>query len=270
MTTMAKKHFRIKINLSILLVLTGILLYGYSSFGYVMPAEQILDFMTSNFKGVRTVTLIQSTLQTFKGNEKVFTEQVWLESPDKYFTKPLDRLGERDAIVPDLLYRQLLIANSREKIERILLSLGIDLTKTSFTRLDGVIAYRIGSKDPGSPKLLVEKKRFLPLLLVYKVPGEAGNELKTVRFEDYQKKDKGWYPFEITYKSGDSLVEKYTVQTFQENMPIDASILKTFPEYALPETPEPTGEPGTNNPGTTDVQKEQLKDVIKAFEEQYQ
>lgn len=266
---MSNKLFGNKIRLS-LLVFAGIFLSSHASLAYVMPAEQILDFMSDNFKGLRTVTLIQSTLQTFQGNERVFTEQVWLESPDRYSTKPLDRLGDRNTINPDLLYRQLFMANSRDKIERVLLPLGIDLTKTSFTRFEGAIAYVIGSIEPGSPRLIVEKKRFLPLLMVYRIPGQAENELISVKFEDYQKNDRNWYPFQITYKSGDSLVETYTVQTFQANIPIDSSILKTFPEYALPEVPEPESEPGTPDSENPDIDKERLKNVLKAFEEQYQ
>ena len=270
MTTMVNTFFRVKNKLSMLLLLAGVIVCSYSAFGYVMPAEQILDFMIKNFSGVRTVTLIQSTLQTMGGNEKVFTEQLWLESPDKYSTKALERLAERDIISPDILYWQLFMANDREKIERVLLPLGIDLTKTSFTRLDGEVAYRIGDKDPASPKLIVEKKRFLPLLIIYRSPDRTGNELITVRFEDYQKQDKWWFPFEITYKEGENLIEKYTIQNFQANTPIDSSILKTFPEFELPMVPEPQSESETTGSEAPDIDKGQLQNVIKAFEEQYQ
>ena len=100
-------------------------------------------------------------------------------------------------LAPDIFYRQLFMANDREKIERILQPIGIDLTKTSLTRFNGAIAYRIGGKEPDSPKLIIEKKRFLPLLLIYRIPDKDDTEVITVKFEDYQKKDKGWYPFEI-------------------------------------------------------------------------
>ncbi len=267
---MTKTPFRNKIKSSVVLAFSCILLSSLYSLGYVMPAEQILDFMVKNFIEVRTVTLVQSTLQTAGGSEKVFTEQLWFESPDMYSTKVLDKLGEREIIVPDLLYRQLFLANSSERIERMLKSLGIDLTKTSYMRLDGVIAFRIGGKETDSPKLIVEKNRFLPLMLVYKVPQGTGNLLITVRFEDYQKKDKGWYPFQITYKSGDGLVEKYTIQTFQENISVDPSILKRFPEYVQSETPEPSNEAGTAGPDPVNTDKKRLQNVLKAYEEQYQ
>ncbi len=286
MTKMANILFRIKKKTFLLLSASVIFLGSLTAYGYVMPAEQILDFMIKNFSGFKTVTLIQSTLQTIDSNEKVFTEQIWLESPDKYSTKTLDRMSGRELFAPDILYRQLFVANSREKIERILLPLGIDLTKTSLTRIDGQIAYRIGDREPDSPKLIIEKKRFLPLLIMYRVPDKPESGLITVKFEDYQREDKKWYPFEITYKQGENLIEKYTIQTFQVNIPIDASILNVFPEYELPEMPEPGLEPATVDPAddlsgeikseskedseNPDIDKDRLKNVIKAFEEQYQ
>lgn len=270
MTKLTNIFFRIKNKFFVLFVLSAIFLSSYYSYGYVMPAEQILDYMIKNFSGYNTVTLIQSTLQTVDGNEKVFTEQIWLESPDKYSTKALDRVAERDVIAPDILYRQLFIANPREKIERILLSLGIDLTKTSYTRFEGAIAYQIGRKDPDSPILIIEKERFLPLLIKYRVPDRVDSKLITVKFEEYQEEDKGWYPSEITYEEGENLIEKYTMQNLQVNIPIDASILNQFPEYEVPELPESVdadSKGASNKPG---IDKDRLKNVIKAFEDQYQ
>ena len=297
---MKKIFFHIKAKSALFMIVSAIFLGGLTAYGYVMPADQILDFMIKNFSGFRTVTVIQSTLQTQAWSEKVFTEQLWLESPDKYSIKALDSLSGRDFFAPDILYRQLFLANSREKIERILLPLGIDLSITSYTRFEGEIAFRIGKGEPDSPKLIIEKKRFLPLMIMYKVPDNPESELITVRFDDYQKEGKGWYPYEITYNQGENLVEKYTIQTIQTNIPIDASILNIFPEYELPEVPEPEpmtpidglqddfpdelkrelkedsmnpdSENDSANPdlANPDIDKDRLRNVIKAFEEEYQ
>lgn len=277
---MVKKLFQVKKLLFLSFVITSALSISYYAHSYVMPTEQILGFMVENFSGFRTVSLIQSTLQITETNEKLIKEQIWLESPDKYCLRSIDALDGRNGIVPDLFYRQLFMANDWEKFEKILLPIGIDLTKTSLTRLDGVIAYRIGDKEPDSPKLLVEKESFLPLLLVYRILGEADNALISVSFKDYQKLDSGMYPFEITYKAGDDLTEKYIIQNFQANIPVDAAILSTFPEYELPELPEAEEESevqSAEEPDMSyedevapDVDKERLQNVIKAFEEQYQ
>lgn len=266
-------------------LLIGILFFlstSFSSMAYVMPAEQLLGFVTDNFSGYRSVVLIHSVLRTTPGSEKIFTEQVSLSSPNRYSTKLLDRLGGRENS-PDLTYRQLLMANKTERLEHVLSAIGIDIKTVTYTRMDGKIAFRIGAEDPESPKLFIEKERFIPLLLIYKSPGELNNNLISVRFQDYQKEAKGWYPFEIIYSEDSGLVETYTVQTFEFNVPVDTAVLQQFPELEIPEEmldDEETEKEDeqemikellrkiTEAPGTGDFGIEDFE--IEGFEEQYE
>jgi hypothetical protein len=265
---MAQRHFLNRKKICLYLAVFIIFFRGALALGYVMPEDQILDFMCSNFKAIRKVSIIHSTLQTTGINERVFTEQIWIESPDMYAVKALDRMGNRDQIPPDLIYRQLFVMNSREKLERLLLSIGIDLSQTSLTRLDGVIAMRIGGKDANSPKLIIEKERFLPLLISYRLPGEE--DLVTVIFKDYQRKEVGWHPFEIIYKKGEGLTEKYTVQSLQENNTKEETLVMTrFNEYPLPAKPEPENLTPEQAPDESATGTEHLQDVLKTYEEQY-
>jgi hypothetical protein len=264
---MAQRNFLNRIKRYFYLSVSVIVLQGACAFGYVMPEDQILDFMCSNFKKVRTLSIIRSTLQTSGTNERVFTEQIWLESPDRFSVKALDRMGNRDVISPDLLYGQLFVMNSRERIESLLLSIGVDTSQTSYTRLNGVISFMIGAKGAFNPKLIVEKERFLPLLISYRLPGE--DVTVTVTFMDYHKTVSGWHPFEIIYKKGDSLTEKYTVQSIEENVPVNAMPMSKNTEYNAPQKAEPDKvipEPSTENSETA---TEHLKDVLKTYEEQY-
>jgi hypothetical protein len=105
----------------------------------------------------------------------------------------------------------------------LLLEMGIDVQKVSYTRIDGVVAYRIGETDQASPKVLVEKGRFLPLLLSYKAPGLGGG-LAKVKFVDYRKVEQAWYPFEIFCSTADGTTEKYTVRSLKVNGPVSASL----------------------------------------------
>jgi hypothetical protein len=264
---MARGHFLKRVKVFLYVFVSVILIKGTCAFGYVMPADQILDFMCSNFKAIRKVSIIHSTLQTVGVNERVFTEQIWIESPDMYSIKALDRMGNRDQIPADLIYRQLFVMNSREKLERLLFSIGIDLTKTSLTRLDGVIAMRIGGKEPDSPKLILDKERFLPLLISYRIPGE--DALITVTFRDYQRKEVGWHPFEIIYKKGEGFTEKYTIQSIQENDSKDTFTMQRFSEYPLPLMPEPETITPEQAPDASETDNEHLQDVLKTYEEQY-
>ena len=238
---------------------------SYSVIAYVMPAEQLLGFMADNFSGYKTTVLIHSVLRTTPESEKVFSEQVSLSSPDRYSTKLLDRLGGRSDS-PDLTYLQLLMSNEPERIRHILSALGVDVKSVSYTRIDGKIAYRIGSGDPESPKLLIDKERFVPLLFTYKAPGPRKGQLISVRFQEYQKESKGWYPFEIIYSAGENLVERYRIQTIEFNVPVDSTALQQFSELEIPE--EMTDDQELEEEEKLSFERALVKKILEASEEQ--
>ncbi len=243
------------------LLISMILGRGDRCLGYIMPAEQLIDFMTRNFSALKTLVVTQSTLRIDKDQERVFMEQVLTKSPDLFNLKILDQRVERQT-QPDLSYRQLLMANPADRIERLLTIMGIRLDIVALTRIDGVIAYRIGEKDPDKPKLLIEKERFLPLLLVYLPSGDTPEDIVTVRFRDYRKQDKEWYPFDITYSTGSGIREQYTILSFQPNAQAGSSMLRPFETQPGPDQP-PEG-------GPSKTEEERLRNIIKAFEEKYQ
>lgn len=228
---------------------------------YIVPAEQIIDFMTGNFSGFSTLTITQSTLRTpLDGNGASFTEQVITASPDLFRLQMLDR-GQERPDPPDMRYRQLLMANPGERIQRLLTGMGIDLDTVYLTRMDGVVAYGIGHRQDQGPKLLVEKERFLPLLLVYRTARGSAGDTVTVRFQDYRRQDKGWFPFEITCTVGDRVREHYTVLAFQAGVPVESAMLRPFDRG-----PGAERSPEKRVP---DVEERHLQETIKAFEEKY-
>jgi hypothetical protein len=211
----------------IFFVLFITLIVNGNCYGYIMPAEQLLDFMAENFSNFKTMIIVQSTLQTGPESEKIFMEQIQMKSPDLFELKSLDRLAGRTGL-PYMAYRQLLMANNRTRLEKLLSMMGINLEAVSLTRVDGVIAYQIGLKGDQSPKLLIEKERFLPLQLVYRMAGDASEEVVTVRFQDYRKEGKGWFPFQISYSVDNRIREEYSIQTLEINIPVYSSSLQTF------------------------------------------
>jgi hypothetical protein len=196
-----------------------------TSDAYVMPAEQIVQFMTGNFSKVQTIVIHQSTqLENSGGEEKrVFEEIITMKSPNLYHAA-VTGTGADAARLRDHSYRQLFLANSASRLMDVMYGMGIWLPKTGYTRIEGTIAYRIGDSDEVSPKLLVEKARFLPLLIVYKSPSHPEEGLIKVRFLDYRKVYQGWLPFEITCSYGQSITEKYTVDSVKVNVPVSQSL----------------------------------------------
>jgi hypothetical protein len=104
-----------------------------------------------------------------------------------------------------------------------LLEMGIELQKVGYTRMAGVIAYRIGDSEGASPMILVEKGRFLPLLVSYRPPG-LGQTLIKAKFLDYRKVEQAWYPFEILYSRAEGITEKCTVRSLRVNRPVSPSL----------------------------------------------
>ena len=115
--------------LGLIIFMTLTLITGNRSHGYIMPAEQLVKFMAANFSKIRTLIITQSTRQTGQEDEdteKAFKEQIWMRSPDLFHSKVIDQNGERGDL-PDTIYRQLLIANNKERLENLLSRMGVNL-----------------------------------------------------------------------------------------------------------------------------------------------
>lgn len=201
------------------------LLVPCASQAYVMPAEQIIQFMTANFAKFDTLVIRQTTTRMQKGAspERVYEEVLSIKSPNLFHSSLLDSSAE-ERNVEDRVFRELLIASSQRRLLLRLSELGIDTQQVAYTRLEGTVAYGIGEKDPKRPKLLIEKARVLPLLMVYQRPGQEAGEPIRVRFLDYRKVEQGWVPFEIQYFYGDQRIEKYSVHSVKVNVPLKPSL----------------------------------------------
>ena len=240
---------------------------------YIMPIEQLTDFVSANFSNFKTLVVSQSARLVdarSQGPEPVFQERIWLKSPAFYFSESVvasedqgkeeDRpFGSRNS--PDRSFRRLLMASDGKTIMEFLSEMGINLGSVTFSRFDGVIVYSIGDTALESPKLLIEKEKFLPLLLSYRVPADSGKKTVTVRFEDYRKIDKGWYPYQIVYSAGHDPEEHYFITDLQINVPITQTLSIIPGPGTLP-----AGK-SENEPKPEEVGR--LKEVIETLKRKY-
>jgi len=225
-------NFRIVLSLIIIVILSSI---GYP---YVLPPTQIIGFMTKKFAAIKTLKITQLTKikDLDQGEEKAFGEIIYLRSPALYRSETAGQPGKRliihkgtktlriiDSEITsegerqDPLYRFLMLAQNPGRLLKRLSRIGINLDKASLTRFDGRIAYLIGEKDEGSPRLLVDKELFLPLLLQY------GNVL--FRFSDYRElKGQTRYPYKIVYSFNGAIIEEYSIKEITVNRSIDLSL----------------------------------------------
>jgi hypothetical protein len=240
---------------------------------YIMPIEQLMGFVAANFSNFETLVVSQSTRLVdvrSQGPESVFQEKIWLKSPAFYFSESVyasenhgkeedGHLGSRNS--PDRSFRRLLMASDGRTIMEFLSEMGINLGSVTFSRFDGVIVYSIGDTAPESPKLLIEKERFLPLLLSYRLPADSGKRMVTVRFEGYRKMDKGWYPYQIVYSAGHDTEEHYSITELQINVPITQT---------LSIIPGPGTLPAGNSENEPKPEEEgRLKEVIETLKKKY-
>jgi len=234
---------------------------------YVLPPEQLVEFMAVNFNCFDTLMINQITQQENAGGDeigedRVFREKISMQSSQNYHLEILEQTAEK-LEGAEHLFRQFLMNTPKEKLLALLPKLGIDLQQVEYTRLDGVMVYRIGDKNENSPKLVVEKKRFLPLYLVYRQPGDPQARLVRVRFKDYRPVKDKWYPYDISYALEGRFTERYMIQGLENNVPIDAALFKTPKTVAPLQTLTPIKK-------LSPEEKEKLRKIIAAFEKKYE
>ncbi|MBW2341558.1 MAG: hypothetical protein JRF50_14665 [Deltaproteobacteria bacterium] len=226
-----------KSNFLIAICLVAVVLAPGIGRPYVLPSTQIIQFLTDRYADIKALRIIQLT--AIKGidqeTERAFGEIIEVMSPDLYRSEVAGQPGTRliihngsktlriinnrtttDFESNDFLYRFLLLAQSPERIQQSLRGKGINLDKVSLTRFDDRVAYLIGDRDEGTPRLLVDKNRFFPLLL------SCGTS--SFHFSDYREiMEDIWYPYRIVYSSDGIIVEEYMVKDITANPPLDAT-----------------------------------------------
>ncbi len=241
---------------------------------YVMPAEELAGLMAVNFSRLKTMEITQSVHLLNPQDqelERVFEEKIWLKAPDLFHSEVIGGPGLHTATgnemgahpgCADMSYRRLFMANNSEMILEFLSEMGINLKAVAFTRFDGVIAYRLGDKGPESPKIVIEKERFLPLLLTYNLEGPSGFRMVNVRFDDYKKIDKGWYPYEIDYSGGNEILEQYLVLSMKVNVATASSLSRISVEKIGPFHRAEIDREDT-------LRQEHLREIIRILKEKY-
>jgi hypothetical protein len=241
---------------------------------YIMPAGQLIDLMTANFSNFKTLVITQSTHLIDPQDQETemwLGEKIQLKSPGFFLSRPAEPPEEpvmmgneagTGRLSSDMTFRRLFLANDGEMIMALLSELGINIDSVGLTRFDGVIAYRLGDKDTDMPKLFIEKERFIPLLLSYRLWGGMGYETVNVRFNDYRKLELGWYPHDIAYSAGKEVMERYYTVDLQVNAPVD--------EYPLSEIRVQTMRPIVRiSEKRTDTPVAGLTEIINILKKKY-
>jgi len=271
------KFFRVTVCLLVCALFPGTL--GTTSFAYVVPPEQLLEFMAGKVPGCQSIEVVWIRGAGGKSGDEgdLWGESVWFRPPDLLrVTREDGGVVDQGAAGLDAGYMGLFCARASAS-ERLLAELGIAVDTSSYTRLDGDPVYRIGARFGEVPMLLLEKERFLPLLLVF-TPRDARG-LASVKFRDYRKTGEGWFPYEIVYQDPDGFVETYVVRDIKFDQPPperpprvarpgpgEESVGGRPPRLGQPSQSEKPAQPETPRKGGDE---ERLERIIRAFEEKF-
>jgi hypothetical protein len=210
---------------------------------YILPATQIIEFMVKKYASVRALQITQLTkvLDLQRERERVFGESISVMSPDLYRSEAAGQPGKRIILhngsrtlkIVDgevarkredrvFVFHFLLMGQQSRWLLQCLEELGINLDRVSLTRFKGKIAYLIGNRQEGSPRLLVEKDLFIPLLLQYGNVVFLASDFTEIKREL-------WYPRYMLYSyTGanieDYIQEEYRIKDVMLNPSLDASL----------------------------------------------
>lgn len=241
----------------------------YRAVAYVMPAEQILGLMAKNFSAFGAVILEQNVREGGAVENEAgisYREKVWMRSPNYYHSEKQD--GSREDTDPgDQRYRQLLMAGTETRFMSLLSDMGIDLKNTAFDRINGIVVYRIGGKTPEMPKLCIEKRRFVPILLQYRESDRTEGPMVNIRFGDYRRVKEGWYPYEVIYSRGNHILKTYMILDLKtQGSPSDVPSSTSKTQVPAVKPLQPPTSPGETQEA---AETERLRNILKAFEEKY-
>lgn len=239
------------VPIALFLLALGSFLPGGLAAAYVLPSQQLLQFMAVHFAKFETLVINQTVERQSAEGIQSFGEILTMKDPDLIHAAVTETAGNLPRVI-DRSFRALFLASTPGKIESLLKGAGVDTERVSYTRVDGTVAYLIGDKKSDGPNMAVEKARSLPLFFSYPSRFTQGPETIKVDFRDYRRVEQGWYPFEILISSNAGWKERYTLQSIRVNVAADLSQVEALPM------------------GTSQTQKDEaIQGIIKKFEQQY-
>lgn len=205
-----------------------------NSFAYIIPANQIIQLMTDRYSSVKTLKIkqINHIVETGQEPKNSVENIIYAVSPDLHrseifgprhksiqinngesnlsIVNGIINYSEGKSILP---YHFIFMDQDNQRILNYLEDLGINIRKITLTRYEGEISYLIGDRNDASPKLIVAKSSFLPLLLK--------DNSSLFIFSDYKDTmENNFYPHKVIHLHN-GIKKEYTVRDISINLPLD-------------------------------------------------
>ena len=256
--------------------------------GYLLPAQQILEFVTEktgkiyNFRFEVVVespdpdlpdTMIKKEMVYYAARPDFLRQEIVGEAED---STVLVGAGKRLALVDghvlaeparhEDIFPALLYADSPQTLEMLLAEEQVDLGQVHLARLGRQIAYVIGGSPGGvgAPQFWCEKDNFWPIRLIGRRSSSRVDDLLDIRFLSYQEvAGSTWLPTVIEIYRQGQLVFRMTVQSTSFNQRFPESLFDmekfaaTHPPLPLPKEP-------------SDKPAEELEEMRRYLEKKYE
>ena len=163
-------------------------------------------------------------------------------------------------------YKDFFLYNSRKRLEARLSLLGVDINLSSFGRFEGRTAYVLGAvyPDESVPQVWLDKKTFRPFrwIIIGKTPENSGDHFE-IRYHNWQKKGRIWYPMFIEFFQNDIKVREIKVIHVITKPSFKKNFFKM--EDILPETVPVLNTGKDRHDGVSEVKK-----TIERFKKKYE
>ena len=212
--------------------------------GYVLDGRHILELMLDkmDLPGQMRVDQVLTVFdERFETGQLEIAETAWYKIPENFRTeiqtKNLNRIylasGDETLTVldgkivsqdsnPIYHYKDLFCFRNRQSLADHLAYLGMNVSKSSYGRWEGTVAYVIGAQypDESKPQLWVEKSSFLPIRWIFQVDHPSvGQDRVEFRYKDWQQTEGAWYPGLIEIIQGKGLSRRIDLQDIEINPP---------------------------------------------------
>ncbi len=261
---------------------------------YVLSGPHLLDLMVKNLGADKRLQVNQKLIiypskhQTDQAPFTTLTETLSYEFPENF---RLHRISEntveihlvtagealtvRDEKIVSAtetelsLYKDLLLYRSRSLLEQKLPALGVNLSVSSLGRFEGKIAYIIGAEYPDESvsQIWIDQKTFRPMRwITLKNTDEGATETQELRYLNWRKNGRTWYPMQIKLYQDTLLVRVIQV----ESLSAVSSFPDTFFNIAVLKSAYPPIIPDMfddQEPDDLNEIKKTIEDFNKLFEQ---
>ncbi len=145
------------------------------------------------------------------------------------------------------LYTDPLLFRDRERLQHRLKASGVDVTQSSLQRYDDAVCYVVGDvKNDRASTFWVDKETLFPVKFL---SSDNGRRVE-IRYRNWSRVSRTWYPMEITILVDDLPVTEINVISFELESSFSASLFDV--DHLLNSYPESPGEESSLEPARAD------------------